>query len=209
MIVLAMAQMVGSALGCNQNEIGVAYGRDGQHLFAYSVKSKNTKFNVDSVAVDFYYGHHGGFPGQFQDLSNPDNYEFICFALYLFEGQYWEPEFSSYPGENVYADYYDINNRYFIKEISYDEFTSDEYAAKYDVLFGSTYNHHETNTVPSGVFVRESGSFVFCVSGVYFSIKDAGFCLTNIQYTGFISVNYDYLGEQTILLSKPSGGIPR
>jgi len=66
-------------------------------------------------------------------------------------------------------------------------------------------------TVPRDVFERESGSFVFKVTGV-FSLKsgekngEEGYIIVN---SNCVHVDYEYIDEQTVLLSKPNSSIPR
>jgi hypothetical protein len=207
--------MVGGLAGCGASELGAdtSTKRGGVR---YSIKSKGTKFNIDNVTLDLYYGHNYTNPtSTFQ--YNYEKHELVSFALYFCDGQYYQSNYEFelpffYTTPRVYSDYTDVEGHYLVKELSLDEFSSGEYYVKFNPIFGYKFNHRETITVPRGVFERESGSFVFKVAGV-FSLKDdggedygdGGYIVLN---SNCIYVRYDYVDEQTILLSKPSGAIP-
>jgi len=177
----------------------------GNHMaIKYKVKSNKNNFKVDNVTLDFYYGHLDAFRG-YNTKSNP---EFIGFALYFFDEEYLDKiKFYSYLDdknkEPVYEDYRNIDGLNLVKELSYDEFNSGDYLLTRKFLGYNLY-HQEALTVPKEVFERKEGSFVFMITLVYYVEKDSdydsGYSLT---HDGAVYVDYEYINENTIRLSKP------
>jgi len=211
MVVLATILMVGVSVGCFDDgnigyEIKPTIG-DATNSPRYRIKSGGTKFDVDNIALDFHYGGCGA-DGDINIFHDTDsNAYFVCFALYFLDGQYFSSDFRLGPwrvvGKN---DYQDIESHHLIKTISYDKFNSEEYYVLARNLGNHTFNHQETITVPREVFERESGSFIFQVAEVWFLPNTDCY---GIAVRNFIHVNYDYIDEQTIRLSRPANSTPR
>lgn len=183
---------------------------DAHTAIKYSVKSNKTRFKTDNISLDFYYGHTDSLGG----FTNDENFEFIGFALYFYDGDYYDKiKYYSYLDnknkEPVYEDYRNINGLHLVKELSYDEFNSGDYIATRKLLFGYDLHHQEALTVPKEVFKREEGSFIFMITAVYYVKKDCGYDsgYSLINY-GEVTVDYEYINENTIRLSKPTSRTP-
>ena len=196
LVVVTLLFVASTLTGCMAKNLGVEMVAPRNALVRYSVKSHQTKFNVNDVTLSFSYGSPNNMFAGDSRLA--------CFAAYFCDGQYYLAGESTYyhslDVEKLYKydDYHDIIGHYLVKEIPADEFGSDKYYCKPEGLFGKGFNHSETLTVPSGVFERESGSFVFKVVGIVFTEKYNAYCLINLN---LVSVAYEYIDEQTILLS--------
>lgn len=180
--------------GCGAIDLGMESGSHGDSTspIRYKVNSQKSKFDVNNVTLDFYYGCYGHF-------GHDGNTEPICHVLYFCDGLY-SGELNQ-AGIGIYFDdYHNIDNRYFIKEISCDEFNSDEYSVTYHFMWVPKIKHHEAITVPAEVFARESGKFVFQIAAVNKLKGKDGYYVYGYP---FVYVDYMFIDEQTILLSKP------
>ena len=164
-----------------------------------AVKSGHSIFDINNVTLDFYYGH-----AKYNQHSEGPSYgEFPRVGLYFWNKQ-------SPPLLIMHQDYCNIDKGYFAKEIALREWTSDKYA--YTVIEASPslpvaldpsiriqLNHYDPLTIPAEVFVEESGTLVFCV--VYIDQEGGGY---NISGSGNIFIDYEYINEQTVRLSRSS-----
>jgi hypothetical protein len=87
-LLIATTVMTMFTTGCNSgvqnSKLGIEQHPDGK--IRYNVKSKKNKFKLSEVALDFYYGlshKAGGWENE-----DEENYEFVCFALYFYNGKY-------------------------------------------------------------------------------------------------------------------------
>ena len=202
LIIILLAGMIlsWSLIGCfKDTDLGIETKPDVfgiMSLVRYSVHSNKTKFNIDNVTLDFYFGGHANGnlnPFYFTDIDA----QFVCFALHFFDSQHYKG--ALYNLGIICDDYRSIHDYYLIKTLTYDEFNSDEYGCK--LLNGKlVFNHHELLTVPKEVFEMKSGSFYFQITEIWFSqvANQYGTVINNS-----IFINYDYIDEQTIRLSKP------
>ena len=170
------------------------------------VESRNSELNINDVTLDFYYGVPGSIPNAPSWYGyGKDDAELVGYALYFCDGQYC---FSGYGhnGSNICSDYHSIDGYYFIKELSYEEFSSDEYSVRQSVIsWFFKINHRETMTVPGEVFERENGTFVFQVTEINFSPSSNDYFVLN---WGYLTVDYERTDRQTVVLSKPGNPIP-
>jgi len=212
-VVLAMILMVGGLASCFDDgnigyEIKYAHG-DTITSTKYKITSNGTRFGVDEVTLDFHFGSFGKLGSQNPFYDTDNDAQFFCIALCFYDGQYYPIE-ALWPRSPwltfVDGDYHDIESYYFVKTLTRDEFNSEEYYVLVRNLGSDKFNHQETITVPREVFERESGSFIFQITEVWFSQKLNQYCL---QVENAIHVNYDYIDEQTIRLSKPANSTPR
>lgn len=169
----------------------------------FLTESNKIEFDADEVTIDFSYGVTSPLSLPYY-LQEGDN--FIGYGFYFCDGQH-----SSWQGmTGHYSDYTSIDNYNFVKEISYDEFRTDEYFARIPVIvlwpFSQLqFNHCEAITVPKEIFARENGTFVFQAVAVSYPKGGGGYYVENL---GFITIGYEYLDEQTVLLSDISGSYP-
>jgi len=169
------------------------------------VESDNDIFNIDNVTLNFSYGHSGTAGGQY---GRKGDYEFICFAFYFYEGKH-ECEMigvSEEKSKNIHKDYRNIQNFYYIKELSYDEFNSEKYLANIKTFsfFKNKLKHKENLKVPKEVFENKIGSVGFCFAEIHYSKSYGGYCrgVWNAIY-----INYEYIDAQTVRLSE-GGSMP-
>ena len=212
MVALSTFLIAGGLMGCNVDKnIGKETHPnigDASSGVRYKVESDEVQFNIDGVSLDYYFGGNGA-NGEMNPFYPTDKKaQFICFALNFYDGQYYNAKHYESNMFTFYAlsDYHDIEGYYFIKTLLYDEFNSDEYYVVTRNNGKHTFNHHETITVPREVFERESGSFVFQITEIWFS-EALNQCGTVVENSIF--VDYDFIDEQTIRLSKPSSSTPR
>lgn len=201
LLVLAVMFCFTGCRGPNTNEIG--YGNHYKLPIWYSVNSGKTKFKLNDVTLDFYYGRLNGsrFGGDaFYSYEDNENYEFICFALYFYNSNSNELKEPT----QIYNDYKNIDGVKFIKELTYDEFNSEEYVVtKKTFISPIKYSHKESITVPAEIFEKEEGTFVFNIIEIYYSEKDNGYCM-DYRYGGNgILVDYEYVDDDTIRLIRP------
>ena len=93
----------------------------------YRIKSGGTKFDIDNVTLDFYYGGSGADGGSNIFFETDSHAQFVCFALYFLDGQYYSADFRLGPWRIVENDYQDIEGYHIIKTLTRDEFNSEEY----------------------------------------------------------------------------------
>jgi len=185
-------------------------------------KSAYSMFDLNSVALDFYYGI-GRADVRWADYSD---YEDVCVALYFYDGRYYDTSESC----KLVGNYKEIDGYFFIKELSFSEITSGGYVytispnvyhypaksvgndlieVEYSTAHATgfvEFNHSETIVVPAKVFEREKGAFVFQISIVQFSKSTNNYRLVDRRP---IVIGYEYVDDQTIQLSKSETTLPR
>jgi len=108
---LAVVLVAGGLIGCSK-DINIGYETqpdvgDASNSVRYKVESNDTKFNVDGVSLDLYFGGSGA-NGEMSPFYPTDGEaRFICFALCFYDGQYYLDSLSSYFFYAV-SDYHDI-----------------------------------------------------------------------------------------------------
>lgn len=160
-----------------------------------AVKSEETEFNVDNIELSFNYGWNGE-----ETYLSDENYEQICFALYFNNSEYQSSITSI---TTTFSDYQEIENFYFVKEVSIDDFFSSAFAVTLKRLSSVKFNHSENLIVPKEVFENKVGHFSFTIMEIYYSHKDNSYCLDN---AGFVAVRYEII-DDLVVLSRPSSSI--
>jgi len=117
-VALALVMISGLA-GCGASELGGETNSPSRAPVRYSVKSNHTKFNIDDVTLDFYFGntYHGDPTIAFQ--HDPDKHELVSFVLYFCDGQYYQANYNQYSHANtprIYSDYHIVEGHYLVKE---------------------------------------------------------------------------------------------
>ena len=198
-IILAFIIMVAGFLIFVPEKLGVETHSNLPIL--YEVKSDKTEFIAENVTLDFYYGARHEIGG--------DNFQhkFVGFALFFFEGEYLDDlKFLNYDTEYVYKDYRKIDGLHLIKELTYDEFNKSEYRVTQKFLWIYDIPYRETLTIPKAVFERDKGSVIFMVIPIYYNEEKNGY---HFYDYGAVLVDYEYIGEDEIRITKPSSGSPR
>ena len=173
------------------------------HGISCAVTSKDFVFDAEDVRLKFYFGPDAskvkdGWPHAGAGFLN--GYERIGFAAYYHS---YKSEFQD-PVTQTYADYRDIENLYFIKEFSNEEFLSEEYSATCNSflwVYSILYRHNEIFTVPKEILYKTYGSFCFCVVEIYYS-EDSNDYVVWRESTrlGGIQISYEYIDENTVRL---------
>lgn len=151
-----------------------------------AVRSNQTEFDINNVTLDCYYGWHSTPPNHFYKEGI---YDPVCIAIYFNSGM-WNDEFD---------DYQNIENMHFLKEISIEEFSTDEYNVKMTKQEGKTFVQHSELTIPKELFVEPGGVILFYVLNVAWNPKD------NVYFTcgiGSRIIHYDFIDEETVRLYK-------
>lgn len=183
------------------------------------VISSKRMFNIDQVTMDFYYGYqldytYGHCEREYVYIEEGSNlifeegtmtaektyhtYNFQCIALYF---RKMLSNHESFP-DSLFENYQEIENFFFIKELTYDDFfQEEEYGVSAKKLLYHTkltYVHYETFTVPSELFSEERGRFAFCVLPVYlYASTDT----LDISPGGLIYIYYKRTDDNTVELS--------
>ena len=165
----------------------------------------NTAFDVDSVSLEFAYGVYDSIGNYPSWSAGQEGYtELVGYALYFCDGQYYKHYWNKDAFPGPYNDYHDIENRYFVKEFSYNEFNSDQYKVT-TFLLSYRFNHREVLAFPREIFARESGSFVCYIAEISYSPYSNSYCAVTIAYE---LIQYEYSDQQTVILSVLHSSIP-
>lgn len=166
MLVVFLMTTIFNLVGCSLGYIGYNYYKtmetDGIHSRPASirVKSKTNTFNIENLTLDLDIGvHRTSFFGV-MDNSPKEQYAFpsynIGFAIYICDGQY----------ENSFPYYVDnlenIENHYFIDEITEEEAFTKEYA-----YGGFGYNHQRKIKIPRECLSEKTGSIAIKLANYY------------------------------------------
>ena len=165
----------------------------------------NTAFDIDNVSLEFAYGHCA-------DLNNYPSWpgghygytQLVGYALYFCDGQYYNHYRNETEFPGPYDDYHNIDNQYFVKEFSYNEFNSDQYEITF-FLGAHRFNHREILNVPREIFARESGSFVCYIAEISYSPDNNNYCAITLAHE---VIQYEYSDQQTVILSVSPSSIP-
>jgi hypothetical protein len=183
-----------SACGENQSlKIGFAYDNQPPDIMC-AVKNDKNVFDMDDITLDFYYG-----PSHEIAKYGDENYERIAFAVYFCNAKYRRGF------ENInttFTDFYNIKGHYFKKQISVEDFNSNNYAVSVKLFSGKNFNYHEEFTVPKEVIELSKGYFCIVIMEIYYSHKDAAYCSGS---SGNLIIQYEVIDKQNVRLIKPSG----
>jgi len=171
---------------------------DTQHIgtVVCAVKSKNDEFKVDEVEFDVYFGSI-----EELKLYDNDDYELVSYAIYFVNVNYIFDMGSRFYPQNIYSDYKNIEGYHFIKELSFEEFSKDDYKAKIRTFSNPKINHHEKIKVPAEVFEGDSGQFAFVIVPICAMKKEDGYFIGPYQNGyGKLHINYEYTNESTVKL---------
>ncbi len=166
MLVVFLMTTIFNLVGCSLGYIGYNYYKtmetDGIHSRPASirVKSKTNTFNIENLTLDLDIGvHRTSFFGV-MDNSPKEQYAFpsynIGFAIYICDGQYK----NSFP--YCVDNLENIENHYFIDEITEDEAFTKEYG--YNIF---NYNHKRELTIPSQYLTQNSGIIAIKLASYY------------------------------------------
>ncbi|NCA66464.1 MAG: hypothetical protein EOM87_00205 [Clostridia bacterium] len=162
------------------------------------VVSNKSQFDINQVTMDFYFGYITDYSYGFCEEGYP-TYFFQCIALYFQRIVPNQEAFFS--GNLIFDDYQSMENTYFIKELSYNDFYLEQYGVtKTKKLYKRklTYTHNESITVPKEMFTGENGKFAVVVRAVYRNELTGQYALSN---AGLVKLHYKVLDENTVKLA--------
>ena len=192
--------------GCgNDSGSGLNYGFNGRGEFLdgimTGVKSAEKDFSIDDITLDFYYGSVGGLNDRYHDYQNIKP---IGIGVYFANAKDLEP---IYNDDNFQVeDYTDIYGLNFVEFIEMDKYNSDEYNVKLSA-FKTRFNHKETLTVPTNVIKQDAvykwSEMYFCL--VLIRIVHLANGVYSRDYLNCLSIQYEFIDENTVHLSNPGG----
>lgn len=162
----------------------------------FGIKSDKTEFNVDDVTLDFSYGNGsntdvGGYVG-----GDGEDCPIVCIALYFYNAKYLDT--AARFGEARFDDYKEIQDFYFVKEISLAD-----YNESYDVdnsVLGRRYEHTDALTIPKEALELSSG---YVCLGVLQIAYIPSINKYRIVGGSEAALKYEMLDEHTVRLSEP------
>ena len=155
-----------------------------------AAKCDHTDFDINDVTLDFYFG------GQASEYSPDDERISFGVALYFCN----EKAYSAIEFDAAYDDFQKINGMHFIKFISTEDFNSGEYDVESTSWFKVSFQHCETMTVPSDVFLKDDDHFGLAMVEIYCYKSKSGYY---ISCAGCLEIKYEFLDAQRVRLSKP------
>ena len=160
-----------------------------------ATKSDHTDYAIDDVTLDFYYGGHIDEYGEDSDRLS------LGVAIYFCNELPYKGLTTDILNDTSYEDYQELDGLYFVKFISTENFNSGEYSVDVSRLGKVIFQHCETLTVPTEVFVKDDDHFGLVFIQLY-SLKDQSDYY--ISYLSCLEIRYEFLDAQNVRLSAPS-----
>lgn len=154
-----------------------------------AARSDKTEFDVNDVTLDFYFGWCQQPPGK---PAYPDIYSAIVYAIYFGNNKSFNRSI-----QNI-EDYKDILDHCFVKEISIEQFDSDEFAISMKKNTGKVFKQSEKYTIPKELFDQSTGYVYFWIRNIW--LKEDNQFLT--QDGECVSIKYDFINDNIVRLSK-------
>ena len=156
---------------------------DESNPFQCAYKSDKTKFDIDDVTLDFYYGV------LFIHIENIiETYSYPIFEVF-FDNDDGDKHIIKRVEENFVSEKY--RWEYDLDEFDYDEL---DYGKFDHIEPTKKFNHSESITIPKKLFSRDSGIIWFVISGANVAEDE-----TEFQSFAWISIYYKVTGEKVIL----------
>lgn len=157
-LILIMLSWCGLADGDTKKNVGIENGfeitpADESSIFYCAYKGDGTEFDLDNVALNFYYGGYY-YQGVEYELENIHNFPF--FELH-FTDDYGGDFLVRRVEENFVSQKYSCN---LIRDANWNTI---------EVKF----NHSETITIPAGIFTNDYGRIYFSIYGTNIRETDA------------------------------------
>jgi hypothetical protein len=177
------------------NGLSIGFSFTGPHYspIMYAVRSDEVEFNVDNVTLDFYYGWFGELPYWHTDKTL--GYD-VCVAFYVTTrevGQWIDPQ----------VDYQNVENQYFITEVSAEEFWSESFIASQTKSKGKIFNHSgKSITIPKEAFSKQEGILELYAQIISYSYEDELFNFDSSYSSSWytIYIHYNYISDNTVKL---------
>ena len=176
----------------------VPIARSGNTLLM--LKSDKDTFSIDDVTMDLSYGFYdideleGRYNGDiFHFYPKLEGYKKPFFCMYVWE----EDGYARFSGiTEPGTDYKQIENRYFIKEFSFESVWKREYGYGIGFFNSITFKHKEKFTFPKEVFSKERGEIVMAIVPLYEDLNIAG--QYQFYYYSKKSFLYKFIDKETI-----------
>ena len=180
-----------SACG-NTSALEIRFDRGGRlPSLMGATKSDHTDFEINDVTLDFYFG------GLASEYSPDQERISLGVALYFCN----EEAYSALELDTPYTDYQTLDGLYFIKLIDVKEFNSGNYEVDISRFGKANFQHCETMTVPSEVFLDGGDHFGLAMLDIY-CLKDQTDYY--VAEASCLEIKYEFLDAQSsVRLSKP------
>lgn len=146
---------IGLKIATSEYRLGdFEYSMTGNGPMKSGVKSKTNVFDKSDVTLKLHYGFYEKNEYVFGYWQYPEDK--VLVAMYIYDADCGHVITNDCEVE----DYKNIDNYYFIKEISQEEMFSEEYAYSNKFMSGMTYEHSEFITIPEEFFKDDGGTVV-------------------------------------------------
>ena len=168
----------------------------------FGVKSDKTEFKLDDVTLDFSYGSDteiGGYIGNY--IEGADYFEdcpIVCVGVYFFNTK--PQNILTLFNEAGFADYQEIEDMQFIKEISLEDYNTN-YKVE-NKFFGVEYQHTETFTIPEEVMELSIGYVALGVFQIAYIPSENNYRLAG---GGYQVLKYEKMDGDMVKISPPDG----
>jgi len=158
-----------SIVACNMRGFRVINWGGGARSWPAFVEGKQRQYDINSVELKFGYGH----PYEIEPIQDED-YQVVGFCLYF------QPTKGLPYAEYRFDDYRNVDEGwFFIKEISFEKFASDNYHIVDRWPRRDKFNHTENIKIPPQVFVS---SHYLDVDKIAFTVIDVYFIKSEQKY---------------------------
>lgn len=132
-------------------------------LIMHAVRSDKTEFNIDDVVLDFYCGFFGELPYAYRNDTIRRTVSVVFYLTTSWVGQWIDPQ----------DDYLNVDNQYFIAEVSAEDFWSESFLASQTMRHGKVFNHiGKSIKIPKEAFSEQWGSLQLYAQVVDYSYED-------------------------------------
>ncbi len=118
------------------------------------VKTKTNIFEKDDVTLRLYYGFYEKDKSGYVSGYRQESDDKVVVAMYVCD----EEGVGNFKTFCEYEDYTNIENKNYMKEITYEEMLSGNYWYHESHIWGTIYKHSEMITISEELFDNESGS---------------------------------------------------
>ncbi|MBN3490435.1 hypothetical protein JV173_02785 [Acholeplasma equirhinis] len=172
----------------NTYRVGFGYELAPMNTVTVAVSSDTKYFYFENFKLEFHYGTFNHVP-TYSDVD----YEIHSMALYFSDEIFTIDNFLG--SNNGLIDYKNLEDAYFIKEISLEEFNTDQYKVINESYKDKVFNHSETIVIPESISAY-TFSFYFTIIDIVYNRKDNLYYFGQNGYYREISyqlVDIDYL----------------
>lgn len=162
---------------------------------AIRIRSDKTEFDIDDVTLDFSFGSTRGLSSWYE--TDGEKCPVVCLAVYFYNAQYIDSVYES----AGYADYKEIEDLYFVKDI-----TPEEYEQNYDVEYRwvglPKFDHTETLTLPEETFELTTGYVCFGAFPIAYVPSENSYIVIG-SWGHYEAVKYEKFPNGRIRITEP------